>query len=87
MVSYMYGFNDKVKKHFEEMFAQRAEKLTISGALPIEQLELYMNGFTSQNYSYVLLLDLFEHENIKKVLTSHIRFGQSIDMSHDMALC
>lgn len=67
--------------------AQHSEKLTISGELSIEQLELCRNGFTYQNQSYILLLNLFEQENIRKVSTSHIEFGQSIDMSNDMALC
>lgn len=88
MVTYMYAFSDKVREFLK--IAKDKGKLTemaYSGVIPIEQLDLYISGLTSQNYSYTLLLDLFERENISKVATSHVEFGQSFDKSHDMALC
>lgn len=86
MIAYMYAFNERVKKHFEEMYDKYPEKLVCSSLITLEQYLFYKKGFTSQNYDYTLLLNLFEKENIERVSTSHIRYGQSIDMTHDMAL-
>lgn len=88
MVTYMYAFSDKVRDYVKEMVAEGdLDELVYSGRLAIDQLDLYLRGMTSQNYSYVLLLDLFEKENIKKVATTRVEFGQSFDDAHDMALC
>lgn len=88
MVSYMYAFNDKVRDYVKKMIAAgRLDELVHAGTISFEQLPLYLKGMTSQNYAYTLLMDLFEKENIKKVVTEHVQFGQSFDMSHDMALC
>ncbi len=88
MVTYMYAFSDKVKEYIDEVKNNgELEKMVLSGNISLDQLDLYLRGLTSQNYSYSLLLDLFEKENIKKVATSHIVYGQSFDTSHDMALC
>lgn len=88
MVSYMYAFNDKVRDYVKEMIADgMLDELVYSGTIGFDQLPLYLQGMTSQNYAYSLLFDLFEKENIKKVVTEHVQFGQSFDTSHDMALC
>lgn len=88
MVTYMYAFSDKVREYINRKKNEGSlDKLVYSGTISIDQLGLYMSGLTSQNYSYFLLLDLFEKENIKKIATSHVEFGQSFDKSHDMALC
>lgn len=88
MVSYMYAFNDKVRDYVKEMVAAgMLDELVHAGTITVSQLPLYLQGMTSQNYAYSLLLDLFEKENIKKVVTEHVQFGQSFDTSHDMALC
>lgn len=88
MVSYMYDFNDKVKDFVKEMVARGGlDDLVYSRKISTRQLGVYLVGMTAQNYAYTLLLDLFEKENIKKVVTEHVEFGQSFDKSHDMALC
>lgn len=87
MLSYMYAFNENAKKHFEELFEKYPEQLVTSGAITMKQLSLYEEGYTSQNYSYKLIEDLFRNENIRKICTSHVVFGCSVDMSQDVALC
>lgn len=87
MVSYLYAFSDRVKKYLKEAEENGSlQDIVYSGSINFEQLNLYMKGLTSQNYSYLLLLDLFENENIQKIDTAHIEFGQSFDKSHDMAV-
>lgn len=87
MISYMYAFSDKVKEDFDEMYKINSNQLVLSNVTTINQLSQFMMGLTSQNYAYSLLLDAFKGEFIKKVVTDHVQFGQSKDMSHDMALC
>lgn len=88
MLSYMYAFSDRVKQQIDEFYALDPSKLIISGEFVfLRNLVNYKKGFTTQNYSYSLLLNEFKNENIKKVVTSHVRYGQSQDMSNDMALC
>ena len=43
-------------------------------------------GLTSQNRSYSLLYEKVKDENIEKIQTEHVEYGQSIDMSHDVAI-
>ena len=86
MFAYLYAFSDTVKKYFDEMYDKSRKLLSSSIMTSFEEMEMYQNDLTSQNYSYSLLLDMFQHENIKKVLTNHIVYGQSLDKSHDMAL-
>lgn len=86
MISYLYAFNNEVERYLKrEMTEENIESLYQDG-ITFDQYQLYMNGFTLQNYSYILLLELLEQENIKKVLTSHVYFGQSFDSSNDMAI-
>lgn len=87
MVSYMYAFNENAKRRFDELSVAYPREKMYSEELGIERLYLRTEGYTAQNYSYSLLQDLFEKENIRKIPTSHVIFGGSVDMSHDMALC
>ncbi len=86
MVSYLYAFNDEVKKEFEEMYRKHPSKIVHPGAINLEQLPYYTAGFTSQNLSYSMLLDAFCNDPLIKVPTNHVQFGQSNHMDHDMAL-
>lgn len=87
MVSYLYSFNEKLKKDFDQMYQKEPDKIVPSGAMTLEQYPYYMQGLTTQNLSYSLLLDAFKDDNLSLIPTSHIEFGQSKDMSHDLALC
>lgn len=88
MVSYMYAFSDKVRDFVKKMISNgMLDEFVYSGDISFNQLDVYLQGMTSQNYAYTLLLDLFENENIKKVATLPVGFGQSFDASQDMALC
>lgn len=87
MLSYMYAFNDKVKEEFDEMYKTNPDLIVPSGMIIINQLAQHMMGLTTQNYAYSLLLDEFKEEFAKRIATNHVQYGQSQDMSHDMALC
>lgn len=87
MISYMYAFSDKVKEDFDEMYKNNPNRIVSSGPIGFEQVPDYIKGLTTQNYAYSLLLDEFKEESIKKIETEHVQYGQSQDMSHDMALC
>lgn len=86
MIAYMYAFSDGVKKYVDELYLEHPDKFLPSGAISFEDVPYYKKGLTSQNRSYSLLLDNFAHEPIDKIVTEHIEYGQSIDMSHDMAV-
>lgn len=86
MIAYLYAFNDEVKKFVDELYLEHPDKFLPSGAIRMEDLPYYQKGLTSQNRSYSLLLDKFGHEPIDKIPTEHVEYGQSIDMSHDMAI-
>ncbi len=86
MISYMYAFNDMVKEFVDKLYIEHPDKFLPSGAIRKIDLPYYLMGLTSQNRSYSLLLDKFKDEPIEKILTEHIRYGQSLDMSHDMAI-
>lgn len=87
MAAYMYAFNKNAKKRFDELSIEYPRKLMYSEGITLNRLYLHLEGYTFQNYSYSLIQDLFENENIRKIPTSHVIFGRSVDMSHDMALC
>ncbi len=87
MISYLYAFNLAIKNDFDAMYKAHPDKLVPSGAMTLDQYPYYIAGLTTQNYSYSKLLDTFEDDPITLVPTSHIEFGQSKDMSHDLALC
>lgn len=86
MIAYMYAFNDAVKKFVDELYLEHPDKFLPSGAIRMVDLPYYQKGLTAQNRSYSLLLDKFEQEPIEKIATEHIVYGQSVDMSHDMAI-
>lgn len=86
MVSYMYAFNDSLKKDFDSMYSKNPQNLVGTGALTLEQANYYYAGLTTQNLAYSLLLDAMANDPIIHLETQHVQFGQSKDMSHDMAL-
>lgn len=86
MVSYLYAWNRKVKQEFDKMHQAHPERVVGTGAISTDQLEDYLKGHTTQNLAYSYLMDVFKNDPIKELPTNHIQFGQSTDMSHDMAL-
>lgn len=86
MIAYLYAFNDSVKEYVDKLYEEYPDKLVPSGAISLEDLPYYQIGLTSQNRSYSLLYDRFKDEPIEKIQTDHVEYGQSIDMSHDVAI-
>lgn len=86
MIAYLYAFNDVVKEFVDRLYAENPDKFLPSGAISVEDVPLYQMGLTSQNRSYSLLYDRFKDEPIEKIQTEHVEYGQSIDMSHDVAI-
>jgi hypothetical protein len=86
MLSYLYAFSYKAKEYVEELYKKNPNAVAMSGALSLFKYGLYEEGLTAQNLSYCKLLDIFKDDNIEVVETNPVGFGQSIDMSHDMAL-
>lgn len=88
LAAYTYAFNDKVNEGFKEMYNGHEDKLTYPGALNMDQYTYYLMGLTTQNLAYSTLYDLLgsNGEDVSKVQTEHIRYGQSMDMSHDTAV-
>ncbi len=89
MAAYVYSYSDSVNKDFKELYAKYPDKMTYPGAITFNELPYYLAGLTSQNLSYSYLFDHLgeSNETVKKVLTKHIQYGQSSDMSHDTAIC
>lgn len=87
MISYLYAFSASLKQDFDQMYQDHPDKIVPSGAMTFDQYPYYLAGLTTQNLSYSKLLDTFAKDPIKLVPTEHIEFGQSKDMSHDLALC
>lgn len=86
MIAYLYAFNDDIKAYVDKLFEEHPDKFLPSGAIRFEDMAFYLQGLTSQNRSYSLLYDRFKDENIEKIQTEHVEYGQSIDMSHDVAM-
>ncbi len=86
MVSYLYAWNEKTKKEFDKMHREHPERLVGTGAISFDKYLDYLNGHTTQNLAYSYLFDALANDHIIKLPTNHIQYGQSIDMSHDMAL-
>lgn len=80
MISYMYAFNDQVKKEFDQYYTQRPNDLIKEEFISPYQIEAYAKEITSQNLAYSQLIDVFADA------TSNVKYGQSIDNSHDLAL-
>lgn len=86
MVSYLYAWNRKLKQEFDKMHQAHPERLIGVGAITFDKLKDYIKGHTTQNLAYSYLMDAFENDPIKELPTNHIQYGQSTDMSHDLAL-
>lgn len=86
MISYLYAWSDSLNEDFKKMYQESKSKIVPSGSITIEQLPYYYAGLTTQNLSYQQLFDAFKNDPVVKVPTEHIEFGQSKDMSHDLAL-
>lgn len=88
LIAYTYAFSDSVKKDFLRYLKENDGKVTYPGALSLDEYEKYLRGLTTQNLSYAQLYDLLgsRDEEISKLRTNHIQYGQSTDMSADTAV-
>ena len=87
LVSYLYAWSEKAYEDFKKMYKKNNGKVVSTGALNFEDyFKYYLQGLTTQNLSYHYLLEAFKDTCIEKIPTSHVQFGQSTDMSHDMAI-
>lgn len=87
MVSYLYAWSDKAHQEFQRLYKQTNGKVVGTGALSMPDFMVYyLPGLTTQNLSYHYLEEVFQNDPIEKIPTEHIQYGQSSDMSHDMAL-
>lgn len=87
MISYLYAWSEQAHKDFQKLYKQSNGKVVGTGALNHEDFfKYYLPGLTTQNLSYHYLENAFQNEPIEKIPTKHIQYGQSSDMSHDMAL-
>lgn len=87
LVSYLYAWSDQVHEDFQRLYAASKGKVVSTGALNFEDyFKYYLPGLTTQNLSYHYLFEAFKDDNIEKIPTSHVEYGQSTDMSHDMAV-
>lgn len=87
MFSYMYAFSEALKHDFDKMHKENPKGLCGTGALTMDRYFDYLSGHTTQNLAYSYLLDEVKDDNVSLVQTEHVQFGQSKDMSHDLALC
>ncbi len=87
MVSYLYAYSQEINEDFAKMYQKEPDKVVPSGAMSLDEYPYYIAGLTTQNLSYYLLLKAFKNDPITLLPTEHIEFGQSKDMSHDLALC
>lgn len=86
MVSYLYAWNKRLKEEFDKIHKAHPENLVGTGALTLDRYIDYMIGHTTQNLAYSYLMDAFKNDPIKYLPTNHVQYGQSTDMSHDLAL-
>ena len=87
MISYLYAFNMRLKKEFDALYKKYPKNIVASGPITNNQYYFYKMGLTYQNLAYSLLLDAFKNDNVKKIPTTHVLYGHSIEMDHDLALC
>lgn len=87
MFAYMYAFNEALKEDFDRMHSENPEKLVGTGAITLDKYIDYISGHTTQNLAYSYLMDEVKNDGVLYVPTNHVQFGQSKDMSHDLALC
>lgn len=87
LVSYLYAWSKKAHDDFKRMYKETNGKVVGTGALNMEDyFKYYLPGLTTQNLSYHYLFEAFKDEPIEKIPTRHVEFGQSTDISHDMAI-
>lgn len=86
LVSYLYAWSDELKKDFDKILKESKGYVVPTGAINLEQYFLYLQGLTSQNLAYSYLFDAFQEDPVEKIATNHVEYGQSKDMSHDLAL-
>ena len=87
MVSYLYAWSDELDKDFAKMYAESKGKVVGTGALNlVDYMSYYLPGLTTQNLAYHYLFEAFKEDNVEKLATEHVQYGQSKDMSHDCAL-
>ncbi len=86
LVSYLYAWSRKLKDDFDKMYQETNGYVVKTGAISLEEYYYYLNGLTTQNLAYSYLLDAFHNDPIEEIPTNHVQFGQSKDMSHDLAL-
>lgn len=87
MLAYLYAFNENIRKELSRVYQVTPDAFIPSGAMQTDKVMNFIKGYTTQNLSFLFLMDALEGLPIKQVPTEHIRFGQSSDMSHDLALC
>ena len=87
LVSYLYAWSQKAHNDFQKLYKQTNGKVVSTGALNMKDyITYYLPGLTSQNLSYHYLFEAFEKDKIETIPTQHVQYGQSSDMSHDMAI-
>lgn len=87
LVSYLYAWSKKAHEDFNKLYKESNGKIVTTGALNMEDyFKYYLPGLTSQNLAYHYLFEAFKEDNIETIPTEHVQYGQSSDMSHDMAV-
>ena len=87
LVSYLYAWSQKAHEDFQRLYKESKGKIVTTGALNMEDyFKYYLPGLTSQNLSYHYLFEAFKEDEIETIQTEHVQYGQSTDMSHDMAV-
>ena len=83
LVSYLYAFSEELKKDFDWMYKEYNGQIPESEGSEIWDLK--QQGLTMQNLAYSYLFDVFKDIDTLKIPTSHVEYGYSKDMSHDLA--
>ncbi|MBQ8659864.1 MAG: hypothetical protein IJ475_03415 [Bacilli bacterium] len=86
LVSYLYAWSDKLNKDFLEMIKETEGKVVGTEAMTVFEYPFYLAGLTTQNLAYSQLLEVFKNDKLERLQTEHVQYGQSKDMSHDLAL-
>ncbi len=87
MVSYFHNWSDKAEQDFLKLYKESNHKVVPNINISIADFkEYYLRGLTSQNLAYHQLLETFHDDGIIKIPTTPTGFGQSSDMTQDMAL-
>ena len=87
LISYLYAWSPKAYEDFLRLYKESKGKIVTTGALNMsDYFKYYLPGLTSQNLSYHYLFEAFKEDDIRTIPTEHVQYGQSTDMSHDMAV-